>query len=54
MDEVNFSEYIDDVKKQSTDMGFEKVCDNSVRDMIPLFTQRKERNRKKIKLSALS
>ena len=54
MDEVNFSEYIDDVKKQSTDMGFEKVCDNSVCDMIPLFTQRKERNRKKIKLSALT
>ena len=36
MDEVNLSEYIDDVKKQSTDMGFEKVCSNSVSDIMSL------------------
>ena len=57
MDEVNFTEYIDDVKKQSTDMGFEKVCNNSVSDIyVPTllyFKKRKKGNEKKFEFCAV-
>ena len=46
MDEVNLSEYIDDVKKQSTDMGFERVCTNFVCNIYPDITLPKKKEMK--------